>query len=42
VPATGDRYAWTTATGSLRRAAGRHDVYLVFTGAAQVDSVRIW
>ncbi|SDZ28792.1 beta-glucosidase [Micromonospora pattaloongensis] len=41
VPATGDRYAWTTVSADLRRAAGRHDLYLVFTGAARLDTVRL-
>ena len=41
VPATGGRYAWTEASAALRRAGGRHDVYLVFTGAARLDTVRL-
>ncbi|WP_460847971.1 glycoside hydrolase family 3 protein [Phytohabitans suffuscus] len=41
VPATGGRYAWTEVSTALRRAGGRHDVYLVFTGAARVDTVRL-
>jgi len=41
VPATGGRYAWTEATAALRRAGGRHDVYLVFTGPARLDTVRL-
>jgi beta-glucosidase len=30
VPSTGDVYAYTTVTGSLSRAKGTRDVYLVF------------
>jgi beta-glucosidase len=41
VPATGGRYAWTEASAALRRTGGRHDVYLVFTGAARLDTVRL-
>jgi beta-glucosidase len=40
VPSTGDRYTWTTVRADLRHAAGRHDVYLVFTGAAQLNSIQ--
>jgi beta-glucosidase len=32
VPSTGDRYAYTTVTADLAKAAGRHDVYLTFDG----------
>ncbi|GAA4455057.1 glycoside hydrolase family 3 protein [Phytohabitans houttuyneae] len=41
VPATGGRYAWTEVSGALARTGGRHDVYLVFTGAARLDTVRL-
>jgi beta-glucosidase len=40
VPSTGDRYTWTTVRADIRCAAGRHDVYLVFTGAAELNSVQ--
>jgi len=39
VPSTGSRYAWEEQTASLAPAGGRLDVYLVFTGAAQVDEL---
>jgi beta-glucosidase len=32
VTSTGDRYAYATVTAGLAKAAGRHDVYLVFDG----------
>ncbi|GAA4706832.1 glycoside hydrolase family 3 protein [Phytohabitans rumicis] len=41
VPATADRYTWTTASTPLRGAAGRQDVYLVFTAPAAVDSLTL-
>ncbi|MET7397462.1 glycoside hydrolase family 3 C-terminal domain-containing protein [Dactylosporangium sp. NPDC005572] len=36
VPSTGDPYAYTTVTGALARATGRHDVYLVFGGPVRL------
>ncbi|RZQ61477.1 glycoside hydrolase family 3 protein [Amycolatopsis suaedae] len=38
VPSTGDRYAYTTVTGALTGASGRHDVYLVFTGDLRIST----
>ncbi|MFG1877131.1 glycoside hydrolase family 3 C-terminal domain-containing protein [Sphaerisporangium sp. NPDC049003] len=36
VPATGGVYAYTTATTTLAKAGGVHDVYLVFTGDLRI------
>jgi beta-glucosidase len=36
VPCTGGRYAWTTATATVRGAAGAHDLYLVLTGGVRL------
>ena len=41
VPATGDRYAWTTVAADLRAASGRGDVYLTFTAPAALDEVTL-
>jgi beta-glucosidase len=41
VPDTGARYTWTDATATLTGATGTHDVYLVFTGAARLDTLRL-
>ncbi len=41
VPSTGDRYAYTTVSTALASAAGRHDVYLVFTGTLNLDTFSI-
>lgn len=38
VPSTGDPYAYTTTTGALTGASGRHDVYLVFTGNLRIST----
>ncbi|HEV2779949.1 MAG TPA: glycoside hydrolase family 3 C-terminal domain-containing protein [Actinophytocola sp.] len=38
VPSTGDKYAYTTTTGRLTGASGRHDVYLVFTGDLRIST----
>ncbi|MBT8224150.1 MAG: carbohydrate-binding protein [Dactylosporangium sp.] len=38
VPATGDRRTWTEVGARLHPAAGRHDVYLVFTGPAALNT----
>jgi beta-glucosidase len=38
VPATGDRYAYTTVTAALAKATGRHDVYLTFDGPVNLAS----
>jgi beta-glucosidase len=38
IPATGDKYSYTTTTASLSGASGRHDVYFVFTGNARVST----
>ena len=41
VPSTGDRYSWTTASAALHGASGVRDLYLVFTGPANVSSFTI-
>jgi beta-glucosidase len=41
VPATGDRYAWTTVAAPLGRASGIHDVYLTFTGPLSLSRFRL-
>jgi beta-glucosidase len=41
VPDTGSRYAWADSTAALAGAAGTHDLYLVFTGAARLDTVTL-
>jgi beta-glucosidase len=41
VPATGDRYAWTTVSAPLSRASGIHDVYLTFTAPLSVSRFRL-
>jgi beta-glucosidase len=38
VPATGDVYTYATVTAALRRATGRHDVYLVLDGQTRVST----
>ncbi|GAA0481429.1 glycoside hydrolase family 3 C-terminal domain-containing protein [Streptomyces olivaceiscleroticus] len=38
VPGTGDRYTYRTVTTRLRGAHGRHDVYLVFSGAMRLST----
>jgi len=38
VPSTGDRYSWTSMPTEVTHLSGRQDVYLVFTGAAELDS----
>ncbi|WP_214107741.1 glycoside hydrolase family 3 protein [Acrocarpospora catenulata] len=41
VPATGDRYAYTTATVPLAKANGPQDVYLVGTGDLRIRSLAL-
>jgi beta-glucosidase len=41
VPATGSRYSWTNVSSALHAVPGRHDVYLVFTGPGELDSIRL-
>ena len=41
VPSTGDRRTWVDARATLQAASGQHDVYLVFTGAAAVNTVTV-
>ncbi|WP_437974055.1 glycoside hydrolase family 3 C-terminal domain-containing protein [Sorangium sp. So ce295] len=41
VPSTGDVYAYATAAAELDGAYGRHDVYLVFRGAARLSTFAI-
>lgn len=41
VPSTGSRYDWVEQSAALRRMGGRHDVYLVFRGPAQVDELSL-
>ena len=41
VPSTGDRRTWVDQTAALQRATGRHDIYLVFTGPAAVNTVQL-
>lgn len=38
VPSTGNRYTWTSTPAAVAGLTGRKNVYLVFTGAAQLDS----
>jgi beta-glucosidase len=35
---TASKYAYTTVTGPLSGATGRHDVYLVFTGNLNLET----
>ncbi|MGW4110552.1 glycoside hydrolase family 3 C-terminal domain-containing protein [Actinosynnema sp. NPDC004786] len=39
VPTTADKHTWTQVSTPLRGAAGRQDVYLVFTGKARLDNL---
>jgi beta-glucosidase len=41
VPATGDRYAWTTVGAPLSRASGIHDVYLTFSAPLSLSRFRL-
>jgi beta-glucosidase len=41
VPATGDRYAWTTVAAPLSGASGRHDVYLMLTAPLSLSRFRL-
>jgi beta-glucosidase len=41
VPSTGDVYAYATAAAELDGAHGRHDVDLVFRGAARLSTFAI-
>ena len=41
LPRTADRYTWTTASAALAGAAGRQDLYLVFTAPALLDTVNL-
>jgi len=41
VTSTGDKYAFTTVTAALARAAGRHDVYLTFDGPVTLSSFKL-
>ncbi|MFD1147544.1 glycoside hydrolase family 3 protein [Saccharothrix hoggarensis] len=41
VPTTADKYSWTAVSTPLRGAAGRQDVYLVFTGKARIDNLSV-
>ncbi len=41
LPATGDKYAFRTATADLARASGTHDVFLVFDAPAVVSTFRL-
>ncbi|WP_184918830.1 glycoside hydrolase family 3 protein [Saccharothrix ecbatanensis] len=41
VPTTADKYSWTSVSAPLRDAAGRQDVYLVFTGKARIDNLTV-
>ncbi|WP_433473150.1 glycoside hydrolase family 3 C-terminal domain-containing protein [Spirillospora sp. CA-142024] len=38
VPSTGDEYTYKEITAQLGNAAGKHDVYLVFTGATRLST----
>ncbi|WP_051793653.1 glycoside hydrolase family 3 protein [Kibdelosporangium aridum] len=38
IQSTGDKYSYTTTTGALSGASGRHDVYLVFTGESRIST----
>lgn len=41
VPTTADEHSWTEVSSPLRGAAGRQDVYLVFTGKARIDNLTV-
>jgi beta-glucosidase len=41
VPDTAARYTWADASAALAGATGTHDLYLVFTGPARLDTVRL-
>ncbi|NUT46239.1 MAG: carbohydrate-binding protein [Saccharothrix sp.] len=41
VPTTADEYSWTEVSTPLRAAAGRQDVYLVFSGKARIDNLTV-
>jgi beta-glucosidase len=41
IPSTADKYAYTTVTAPLAHATGRHTVYLVFGGAADLADFQL-